>query len=100
LHAVWRLHARVSIAPWRRHRRRDPLGARGDELLCDGVTVTDLERESDLARNPSPGLDLVDELGLGLVEQLKRFARPASNTTTFPRSVLQSAICRSPRASR
>ena len=68
MHAVWRLDARVPVAPRRRHGPRDPLRARDDEPLRDRVAVTDLERESHLARDPLPGFDLVDELGLGLVK--------------------------------
>src|SRR6266498_1309517 len=75
LHPVGCLNSSVAVAPRRGHRRCDRRGAGRDESPGGVLAVGDLYREPDCAGHAAAGLDRVDCLSLGIVEQLER--RPA-----------------------
>src|SRR5215471_8842302 len=75
LHPVRCLDPGVAVAPRRYDRRCDPRGSGHDEPPRHVLAVRYLDREPDRAGHPAAGLDRVDRLGLGLVEEFE--LRPA-----------------------
>src|SRR4029434_9811705 len=68
LHPIGTSNASVAVAPGRRHRLGDAIRTPCDEAPSGLLAGGHLEREPNRADETSPGLDLVDDFGLSLVE--------------------------------